>query len=121
MLETYAYEHQRGVGPPSWVIDTFLAAQVPYEALLPVLEAMFYNDEAPFTGRNRRYIADDILYVCQLWFAVGARSGGVTVLGGDSNAAALAHLLQVVGESEAGESKRGEWRDLRGRIEAFLR
>ncbi|KAI9824104.1 MAG: hypothetical protein M1832_002174 [Thelocarpon impressellum] len=121
MLEAYAYEHQRGVGPPSWVIDTFLAAQVPYDALLPVLEGMFYNDEPPFRGRNRRHIADEILYVSQRWFAEDVRSGGGSVLGGDANAAGVAHLLGVVGESPAGEAKRGEFRELRGRIEAFLR
>ena len=121
MLETYAHEHQRGVGPPRWVIDTFLAASVPYGALLPVLEAMFYNDEPPFTGRNRRYIADDILYVCQKWFEEDARGGGDSILGGEENALAVSHLLGVVGESAAGETKKGEWRELRARIEAFLR
>ncbi|KAI9844451.1 MAG: hypothetical protein M1838_002187, partial [Thelocarpon superellum] len=100
LLEAYAIEYQRAVGPSTWVIDTFLALLVPYEALLPVLEAIFYNDEPPFTGRNRRYIAEHIYYVCEKWFVEGIRSGSGRILGGDGNAAAVTNLLAVVGESD---------------------
>lgn len=62
--------------PKEWVLETFLDLGVPYDTLLPVLESMFYNDEKPFQGRNRRWIAEDILYLCQRWYADTLRAGG---------------------------------------------
>ncbi|KAK5149498.1 hypothetical protein LTR04_007040 [Oleoguttula sp. CCFEE 6159] len=95
MLEKYAFEHQRGKGPATWVVDTFLDLSVPYETVLPILEAMFYNDEAPFEGRNRKYIANDMLYVIHRWFVDSSRSGTV-VFGSDENAAAISETLKVL-------------------------
>lgn len=123
MLETYALERQRGVAPPTWAIDTFLALDVPFESLLPVLETLFYNEQPPFTGRNLRAIADDILLVVERWLEDGMRGTGASasVLGGAANAAGVSALLQTVGESPAGESKRGRFRELRERVERVLR
>ena len=77
VLEKYSFEHQRNVGPATWVIDVFLSLQVPYERLFSVLEAMFYNNEAPFNGNNRRIIGNEIVYVTQQWFQETARAGSV--------------------------------------------
>ncbi|KAI9704717.1 MAG: hypothetical protein M1836_006497 [Candelina mexicana] len=120
MLEKYAYEFQRGVGPPTWIIDTFLDLQVPYESILPVLEQMFYNDEAPFQGRNRRYIANDLLYLIQRWYQDTERAGG-RILGGESNAQAISEILQVLQNNGLDDQKVEECRALRMRIEQMLR
>jgi nuclear pore complex protein Nup155 len=121
MLETYAIERQKSVGPPHWVIETFLALSVPYESLLPTLESMFFNEEPPFTGRNLRFIADDILYVVEKWFEEGIRGVGGALLGGDNNARAISQLLEAAAASLGGESKRGRFRELREHIEKRLR
>ena len=76
MLEKYAFEYQRNVGPPTWIIDIFLYLQVPYERLFSVLEAMIYNNEVPFHGSNRRVLANDLVYLIQKWFQETARAGG---------------------------------------------
>ncbi|KAI9756653.1 MAG: hypothetical protein M4579_003742 [Chaenotheca gracillima] len=120
MLERYAYENQRDVGPPAWVIDTFLDIHVPYESLLSVLEGMFYNDEAPFRGRNRRVIGNDILYLCQKWFSESLRSGG-RAFGDEGTAAAVSQTLQVVGQNDMDPAKQQELWTLRERIEQHLR
>lgn len=73
ILERYAFEFQNGVGPRSWPVDCLIGVDVPFESLFTVLEGMFYNDEAPFQGRNRRYIANDIMYVVELWFQNSSR------------------------------------------------
>ena len=90
MLSRYAFEYQRDVGPPTWVIDIFLDLNVPHETLLTILEAQFYSDEIPFRGRNRRYIARDIAHVIRLWFALGAAMMGFGING--SVAVSYTHL-----------------------------
>ncbi len=120
LLEKYAFEHQRGVGPPTWVIDTFLDLQVPHESILPVLEAMFYNDEAPFQGRNRRFIANDMLYLIQRWYQDSGRSGG-RIFGGDSNALAISQTLLMLQQNGIDDDKAQECQVLRMKIEQMLR
>lgn len=120
MLEKYAFEYQRGVGPATWVVDIFLDLQVPHETILRVLEAMFYNDEAPFQGRNRRYIGNDMLYLVQRWFHDSGRGGG-RVFGGDSNALAISQTLLMLQQNGMDEDKAEECQSLRIRIEQMLR
>lgn len=120
MLERYAFEYQNGVGPETWVVDTLVDIGVPYESLFPVLEGMFYNDEAPFQGRNRRYVANDIIYVVKLWFQDSSRGGG-KILGGGSNAAAISQTLLMLQQSGLDERKADECQVLRMRIEHLLR
>ena len=120
LLERYAFEFQNGVGPETWVIDTLLDVGVPYESIFPVLEGMFYNDEAPFQGRNRRYIAADIVYVVKLWFQDSLR-GKLGILGGEANAVAVSQCLLMVQQSGIDGTRAEECRDLRVRIEQMLR
>ena len=120
LLKKYAFECQRDIGPDEWVIDTFLDLQVPYDTILPVLESMFYNDEAPFQGRNRRFIANDILYVCKRWYGDSIR-GGQPPFGGEENIAAVYQILLVLMENGVDNDKMEECRGLRNRIEQFLR
>ena len=120
ILKRYAYEFQNEVGPETWVMDTFIDVQVPYESLVSVLEGMFYNDEAPFQGRNRRYVANDLIYVISLWFRETSR-GAEVVFGGDSNADGVSQLLQVLLQSGLDEQRAQQCQALRLRIEHTLR
>lgn len=120
MLERYAIEFQKGVGPETWVVDTFIDVGVPYESLFPVLEGMYYNDEAPFQGRNRRFIANDILYVVRRWFQDSSRDAG-KILGGESNAIAISQTLLMLQQSGLDPKREEECQLLRLRIEHALR
>lgn len=92
MIEKYAHEFQRDVGPPTWVMDLFIDVGVRYESIVPVLKGMFYNDEAPFRGANRVHIANELVYVIGRWYAHCIRNN-LALFGGDSNAAAINDLL----------------------------
>ena len=119
LLERYAFESQRGIGPATWVVDTFLDLQVPRETLFYTLEGMLYNDEAPFHGANRRIIADDMLYVAQRWYAETARTG--RVFGSEANTGGvLAALGTLMTNGLAGQQVE-DCRELRGKIEQSLR
>lgn len=102
-------------------MDTLMGVGVPFESLFTVLEGMFYNDEAPFQGRNRRYIANDIIYVAGLWFQDSSRGAG-KILGGEGNAAAINQTLMMLQQSGLlDEPTLDECRALRARIELMLR
>ncbi|KAG8531679.1 uncharacterized protein KY384_003311 [Bacidia gigantensis] len=121
MLERYAYTQQRDQGPETWVVDTLVEIGVPHESLFPVLEGMFYNDEQPFHGRNRRVIANDIVYVVKLWFQETTRGKG-KVLGGEQNMAAVSQTLLMLQQNGGLEGSRAEeCAGLRVRIEHLLR
>lgn len=121
LLETYAFTHQRGVGPETWVVDVFVELGVAHEQLVAVLESIFYNNEAPFVGRHRKHIADDLVHVVDSWFADSTRGGGYA-FGGVDNAAMVQELLRVL---EGSGTLDREWMalavDLRARIEQLLR
>ena len=102
-------------------MDCLVGVGVPFESLFTVLEGMFYNDEAPFQGRNRRYIADDIIYVAGLWFQDSSRGAG-KILGGEGNAAAITQTLMMLQQSGLLDREGlEECRVLRARIEQILR
>ncbi|KAI1946329.1 hypothetical protein LOZ12_002658 [Ophidiomyces ophidiicola] len=119
MLERYALERQLGVGPQTWVIDLFLDLHVAHETLYTILEAIFYNDEVPFQGRNRMFIAYDLNYVISRWYQDSVRVGG-GVFGSDALATRVSELLLLIQQS-GGEREIVELsRDLRMRIEQSL-
>lgn len=95
LLERYSLEHQRQVNASHWVVDLFLDLGVPHEQLYGVLEAIYYNDEAPFHGSNRRIIGADLLYLLEAWFAESTRPGGV-VYGSTAMAARVSETLLLV-------------------------
>ena len=119
ILERYAVEFQNGVGPETWVADTFIDIGVPFESLFSVFEGMFYNDEVPFQGRNRRHLAHELIYIVGLWFQESSRGTG-KIFGGESNAIAVSEALRNV--QPILDARRGEDCEvLRMRIEQMLR
>lgn len=95
ILERYSLEHQRQEGGAHWVIDLFLELGVAFESLYAVLEAMYYTDEAPFQGSNRRYIASDLVYLLHGWFQDSAQLGGI-VFGSEAAAERVSETLLLM-------------------------
>ncbi|KAL5340402.1 Non-repetitive/WGA-negative nucleoporin C-terminal-domain-containing protein [Aspergillus crustosus] len=120
MLERYALEHQRNVGPPTWVIDTFFDLGVPHETIYSVLESMYYTDEAPFHGSNRRIIARDLLYTIEHWFHDTVRLGGV-VFGSDVIAERVVEMLVLLQQGGITAEQMAVAHELRARISDILR
>ncbi|PKY04421.1 non-repetitive nucleoporin [Aspergillus campestris IBT 28561] len=120
MLERYAFENQRGVGPPTWVVDLFLDLGIPHESLFTVLESMFYTDEAPFHGSNRKYIAKDLLYLIDYWFHATVRLGGV-VFGSDVVAERISETLLLLQQSAITPELMEVAQELRTRIDDVVR
>ncbi|KAL8702477.1 MAG: hypothetical protein Q9201_004349 [Fulgogasparrea decipioides] len=120
MLKRYAFNFQQGVGSDTWVVDIFIDLQVPFETIWAVLETMFYNDEQPFQGRNRRFIGNDMVYVARLWFQDSIRGSG-SLYGGEDNAYAVSQMLHLVMQSGLEEGRLEEGQNLRMRIENLLR
>lgn len=78
----------------TWPIDVFLKLNAPFEYLVATLEALWYAQEHPFTGRNRKLLVKWIIYLIEQWATVSRRTGAV--FGGAENAIGLADLLRVV-------------------------
>lgn len=115
LLERYSLEHQRRVIGAHWVVDMFLDLGVPHESLYGVLEAMFYTDEAPFHGSNRRIISADLLYVLEAWFVESARLGGM-VFGSDMMAERVSETLLLLQQGGGTPEVMEASLDLRRRI-----
>ena len=81
---------------------------------------MLYNDEAPFHGRNKKYIGIDLIYVASKWFHATTRGTG-QIFGGESNANAVLEILQTVMTSGVSTEKAEECAALRMRITQMLR
>jgi len=121
MLERYSLEFQRSVGPERWVVDLFLDLGVAHESLYAVLETMYYTDEAPFHGPNRRYIAHDLLYLLTGWFQETVRLGGM-VFGSDIVAERVSEMLLILTQSNVISGEYLETaHELRSRIDDILR
>lgn len=121
ILERYALEHQRGVGPPTWVVDLFLDLGVAHETLYTVLESMHYTDEAPFHGTNRKYITKDLLHLIGCWYKESARLGGA-VFGSELVAERISEvLLLLLQQGGLIPEQIQEAQELRGRIESIIR
>lgn len=123
ILERYGFEHQRNVAPAHWVVDIFLELEVPYERLYDVLETMFFTNEHPFIGSNRRYIADDLLYVIGRWFHDTTKASGI-LFGSEAAAVrieeCITSLMQNAQVAGLDERLLGMARNVRERIAQIL-
>lgn len=120
MLKRYAHNFQPNSKPETWVLDIFIDLQVSFETIYVVVENMFYNDESPFQGRNRRLLGNDIVYIASMWFQDSIRGSG-SPFGGEDNAFAVSQMLQMVMQSGLDERRQEQCRDLRVRVENMLR
>lgn len=102
-LEFYTHETNARHGGPdelapnsnlTWVLDVFLKLKAPFEYLVATLESLWYAQEHPFTGRNRKILVKWIIYLVEQWGAMSRRTGAL--FGGPENAIGLADLLRVV-------------------------
>jgi nuclear pore complex protein Nup155 len=63
-----------------WPIAVFVKLQAPYESLVATLEALWYAQEQPFAGRNRKLLVKWIIYL----------------FGGPENAIGLAEVMRII-------------------------
>jgi nuclear pore complex protein Nup155 len=120
MLEQYALEFQNMVGPKNWVIDLFIDVGFAYETILGILQGMWYNDMAPFTGRHKRVLADHMLYICEQWYEDCVRHN-TRLFGGDDNALEISGLLDMLTEHGLQPDEQERAADLRRKIQRSLR
>ncbi|KAL6710987.1 hypothetical protein ACN47E_006862 [Coniothyrium glycines] len=78
----------------TWPIDVFIRLNAPFESLVATLEALWFAQEHPFVGRNRKLLVKWIIYTIEQWAAVSRRSGAL--FGGPENAIGLSELLRLV-------------------------
>jgi nuclear pore complex protein Nup155 len=78
----------------TWAIDVFLKLNAPFEHLVATLESLWYAQEAPFTGRNRKLLVKWVIFLVEQWAVTSRRQGAL--FGGAENAIGLSDLLRVV-------------------------
>jgi nuclear pore complex protein Nup155 len=105
MVERYSFEYQRDVGPKTWVVDLFIDVGIPHANILSVLEAMFYNDEAPFQGNNRKIIGSEMFTVIKKWYAF-CRSSNQSSFGGADAANGVIEMLTVLQQNQGFRDRR---------------
>ena len=71
-------------------------------------------------AQNRRYIADDMVYVAEKWYKESAR-GLNALFGGDTNTAAMLETLANLPNFGLSAEKREDGQALRMRIDSLLR
>lgn len=122
MLLRYALEYQNNAAPPTWVLDIFLELDVRPQPLLLVVEQMYYTNEQPFVGRNRRVLASDLVYLVQAWLLESERHGDSVVFGSEESAAGVEEILtSLVRSQDLDADKREAVEILRGRIAQAMR
>lgn len=94
MLERYSIEPAASGAPSTWAVDVFLNVDIPHEALLPVLEQIYYGNEHPFVGTQRRVIAAHMVYVVRTWLEGSSRRGERVPFGSEENAGLCVDLLR---------------------------
>jgi nuclear pore complex protein Nup155 len=82
----------------TWPIDVMIRVKAPFEYLVATLEALWYAQEHPFVGRNRKLLVKWAIYLVEQWAASSRREG--TLFGSAENAIGLADLLRVMLGSE---------------------
>lgn len=82
----------------TWPIDVFLKLNAPFESLVATLEALWYAQEQPFAGRNRKLLVKWIIYLVEQWAQASRRTG--TLFGGPENAIGLAEVMRIILSSD---------------------
>lgn len=118
MLERYRVENQQH-DASTWVVDLFLELQVEHEMIYTVLESLFYNDEVPFQGSNRKYIGHDLTYLISRWLNDTVRIGG-GAFGSEVLASRISEMLLLLQQAGLDNEVIHACRDMRVRIEQSL-
>ncbi|CAK4033394.1 related to non-repetitive nucleoporin [Lecanosticta acicola] len=101
LLENFAHDLPRGEQPPeNWAVDLLLALDIPHEALLPVLEQIYYSNEHPFVGSKRRLIAAKMVYLLNHWFTASDRNGDRVLFGSEENLEMVQECLKGLQRGE---------------------
>ncbi|KAF2113440.1 Non-repetitive/WGA-negative nucleoporin C-terminal-domain-containing protein [Lophiotrema nucula] len=110
----------------TWPIDIFVRLNAPFEMVIATMEAAWYSQEPPFTGRNRKLLVKWIIYAIEQWYETSKRTGHV--FGTEDNADGLAELLRIVSggaELRGASAEDQEWaerlRVLAERVDGALR
>jgi len=77
-----------------WPIDIFVKLNAPFEGLVSTFEALWYAQEYPFSGRNRKQLVKWLIHTCEKWAEISRRQG--PPFGGEANAVGLSDLLRIV-------------------------
>lgn len=92
LIERYALqESQTG----QWVPNLFIKVHFPFETILAVLQAMWYNNIAPFTGKRKSQLASHIVYILEAWYR-DCVSQNAILFGGYENMEAINDLLGML-------------------------
>jgi len=95
MIETYAAEFQNNVGPRTWVEDLFISVGFPYETIVATVQALWYNNVAPFTGNRRLVLARHIIYTLGQWYEECIRTN-TRLFGSEENMDEINQLLDLL-------------------------
>ncbi|KAJ4989911.1 non-repetitive/WGA-negative nucleoporin [Stagonosporopsis vannaccii] len=82
----------------TWPIDVLVRLNAPFEYLVATFEALWYAQEAPFSGRNKKLLVKWSIYTIEQWGIISRRSGAL--FGSAENAIGLAEFLRVVLSSD---------------------
>lgn len=118
LIENYAVSNPSRGAPATWVPDLFLHVKFSHESIVATLQNMYYNELQPFVGRNKRVLAEHILYVCQQWYNDCVRNNKA-IFGSDDNAREIDELLQTLGPTFA-QQERDQALALRQSIANYL-
>ncbi|KAI9718299.1 MAG: hypothetical protein M1828_006763 [Chrysothrix sp. TS-e1954] len=121
MLERYAHEYQRNAGTASWVVAMFIDLGVAHDILLYTLESMYYAEEAPFKGKQKRVIVVDMLYVIRDWFDKTTTVGARAAFGGEEQAFSVSSILRELGETGLDREVGEQVESVRAKIESIFR
>jgi nuclear pore complex protein Nup155 len=103
-------------GNMTWAFDTLIKLGASFELMVATLEQIWYAQEHPFIGRNRKLLIKWFIYCVEQWADASRRQG--LLFGGEENAIGLAEVLRVVlGSGELGKGPGSEqaWQE-RGRV-----
>lgn len=96
LLEKYAYEQQRDVGPPGWAVAALVDAGVNQDTILRVLEDMFWREETPFTGAARKRLFNDACATVESWWQGAMRKGGAEGFSVEATQGVLRTMLNAL-------------------------
>lgn len=118
LIESYAINYPSRGAPATWVPDLFLHVKFSHESIVATLQNLYYNGVQPFVGRNKRVLADHILYTCQKWYHDCVRNNKA-LFGSDNNAIEIDELLAAL-EAEFAQPERDQALALRQSIANYL-